>query len=548
MNALPGMLGVGLRAPHYRDILEHRPRVDWLEVHSENFMHLSGWDGQVLQRLRRDYPISLHGVGLGLGSARGFCVEHLEKLRRLAERIEPMLISEHLSWGGVADRQLNDLLPLALGRSAFELVAARIEQVQEVLKRPILLENVSTYLRYADDAMSEAAFLAALARRTGCGLLLDVNNLYVNQRNHGEDALSAIAALAALPPGTVGEIHLGGHLHTATAVVDHHGAAVAPPVWELHRAALRAFGPAPVLIEWDTDVPPLDVLLLEVEKARALGRESMPQAAAAGASNLAPVWRTEAGPVDPDKLARRQQDFAAALFDPHTTAPAGFAGDAHAAAARMALYRGQQTGAWHKVLSAAFPVLRQLLGDEFFEGMSRAYGIAHPPEVADLNVFGAAMPAFLHSFASAADYPYLADMARLEWAVHRSYFAADADAVNAADLEAWSPAQFDAARFALHPAVSLFSSPWAVVSLWRAHHGGAFPPSMAAAEQCVVARPRWQAEVIALDPARLAALRCLETGATVGAALDAALALQDDVDVAAALAQWLDAALLVGTK
>ena len=146
--------------------------------------------------------------------------------------------------------------------------------------------------------MSEAAFLAALARRTGCGLLLDVNNLYVNQCNHGEDALSAIAALAALPPGTVGEIHLGGHLHTATAVVDHHGAAVAPPVWELYRAALRAFGPAPILIEWDTDVPPLDVLLAEVEKARALGRESMPQAAAArAASNLAPVMANRSGPA-----------------------------------------------------------------------------------------------------------------------------------------------------------------------------------------------------------------------------------------------------------
>lgn len=547
MSALTGMVGVGLRAPHYREFLEHRPRVDWLEVHSENFMHLSGWDGQVLQRLRRDYPISLHGVGLGLGSARGFCAAHLEKLRRLAERIEPFLISEHLSWGALVDRQLNDLLPLALGRGAFELVAARIEQVQEVLKRPILLENVSTYLRYADDAMSEAAFLAALARRTGCGLLLDVNNLYVNQCNHGEDALSAIAALAALPPGTVGEIHLGGHLHTPTAVVDHHGAAVAPPVWELYRAALRAFGPAPVLIEWDTDVPPLEVLLEEVEKARALGRATR-QAVAAQVLKLAPVWRAELDLVEMDSLARRQQDFAAALLDPHTTAPAGFAGDALAAAARMALYRGQQSGAWHKVLSAAFPVLRQLLGDEFFEGMSRAYGLAHPPAEADLNLFGAAMPAFLHSFTPAADYPYLADMARLEWAVHRAYFAADADAVGAADLAALSPAQFDAARFALHPAVSLCASPWAVVSLWRAHHGGAFPPSMAVAEQCVVARPRWQAEVIALSPAQLAALRCLQTGGTVGAALDAALGLQDDVDVAATLAQWLDAALLVGTK
>ncbi|UUZ50108.1 DUF692 domain-containing protein [Massilia sp. B-10] len=233
------LVGVGLRAPHYRQFLEQRPPVGWLEVHTENFLDQSGWDWHVLQTLRQDYPISLHGVGLGLGSARGFSREHLARVRAVVRQTEPMLVSEHLCWGAVHDRQLNDLLPLALTEEALALLCQRVEQVQEAFGRAILLENVSTYVRFDADAMSEAEFMAALARRTGCGLLLDVNNLYVNQCNHGEDALAALAAIA---PGTVGEIHLAGHLVTPDAVIDHHGAAVDPQVWALYQAALARFG------------------------------------------------------------------------------------------------------------------------------------------------------------------------------------------------------------------------------------------------------------------------------------------------------------------
>ena len=260
-------IGVGLRAPHYRQFIEQRPKVDWLEVHTENFLDRSGWDWYVLQQLRRDYPVSLHGVGLGLGSARGFSLSHLERVRALVAQAEPMLVSEHLCWGAVQGRQLNDLLPLALDEAMLALLCERVGQVQDCLGRAILIENVSTYVRYRADSMSEAEFMAALAQRTGCGLLLDVNNLYVNQCNHGEDALAAIAAIA---PGSVGEIHLAGHLVTPAAVIDHHGAQVAPQVWELYRAAAARFGAVPTLIEWDTEVPALDVLLAEAAKARVI--------------------------------------------------------------------------------------------------------------------------------------------------------------------------------------------------------------------------------------------------------------------------------------
>ena len=266
--------GVGLRALHYRDFLARRPQVGWLEVHTENYLQPSGWDWQVLRTLRQDYPISLHGVGLGLGSARGFSVQHLQRVRALVERIEPAMVSEHLCWGAVAQQQLNDLLPLVLNGAAMDLLCARVGQVQDVLQRPILLENVSTYLRFADDAMSEAQFLAELSRRSGCGILLDINNLYVNQCNHGEDALAALQCIA---PGSVGELHLAGHLVTPQAVIDHRGATVAGPVWDLYAAALQRFGAIPTLIEWDTDLPPLDVLLGEADKAQAMLARQAPQ-------------------------------------------------------------------------------------------------------------------------------------------------------------------------------------------------------------------------------------------------------------------------------
>ena len=265
--------GLGLRACHYRDFLEQRPSVDWIEVHTENYFGAGGWDLHVLQTLRADYPLSLHGVGLGLGSASDeHFAAHLEKIHQVARRFEPARISEHLCWAAVPGRHLNDLLPMPLTTEALHLVCARVGQAQDLLG-PILLENVSTHLRFAADTLGEAEFLDEVARRTGCGLLLDVNNLYVNERNHGEDAR---AAMAAIDPAVVGEIHLAGHLVTEDVVVDHHGARVSDAVWALYRDCVARLGAAvPTLIEWDTDIPALSVLLSEVETARHIARQGL---------------------------------------------------------------------------------------------------------------------------------------------------------------------------------------------------------------------------------------------------------------------------------
>lgn len=261
--------GVGLRSRHYQDFLSAPVQIDWLEVHSENYFGDGGYDLHVLQQLRRDYPVSLHGVGLGLGSVHGFSSHHLEKLCRLVERIEPALVSEHLCWGSIAGCQMNDLLPLPLTQQALDLVSERVDQLQHALQRQVLIENVSTYLRFADDSMSEAQLLVQLSRRTGCGILLDVNNLYVNQCNHGEDARLALQSFSQLAPGAIAEIHLAGHLRTPDCVVDHHGSLIDDEVWALYQESCRLFGTEiPTLIEWDTDIPALDVLLGEASKVQ----------------------------------------------------------------------------------------------------------------------------------------------------------------------------------------------------------------------------------------------------------------------------------------
>ena len=523
--------GVGLRVPHYRDFLEQRPKVGWLEVHTENFLARSGWDWHVLSTLRRDYPISLHGVGLGLGSARGFSESHLERVRALVADVEPMLVSEHLCWGAVSDRNLNDLLPLALDSAALDLLCERVGRVQDVLGRQVLLENVSTYVRFRSDQMSEAEFMAALSRRTGCGLLLDVNNLYVNQINHGEDALAAIAAIA---PGSVGEIHLAGHLVTPAAVIDHHGAAVAPEVWQLYKAALARFGHVPTVIEWDTDVPPVDVLLAEAAKADTIATAYAPRAAVAP-MQLAPRTGGRA-----EALARSQDAFARALFDP--AGEAELLAQVGSDAGRFGLYRGNLTATWDKVLSAAYPVIRQLVGEEFFTALSRAFGMANPSTDADLNNFGADFPVFLASFEHVAQFPYLPDMARFEWALHRQHFAPDAAVVTAAQLGSLDPTRFEQTRASLHPACSLFKSDWAILPLWQAHQpdsGVGFPSDMAESSCGVIVRPRWKCEVAAMPASAHAALAALAAGDNFGAALDAAFALDDNFDVPAHLAQWI---------
>jgi uncharacterized protein (UPF0276 family) len=257
--------GIGLRTPHVRQVQDERPVVPWLEIHSENYYVDGGPALAALDRIRADYPLSLHGVGMSLGSTDPLDRIHLAKLVRLIERTEPALVSEHLCWSGVGGRVLNDLLPLPYTEESLAHVCTRIAQVQDLLGRTIAVENVSSYLAFADATIPEWEFVAAVARRTGCKLLCDVNNIYVNATNHGFDA---DVYLAAMPREAIAEIHLAGFEATPTCLIDTHGAPVAPPVWALYRRAISLFGPVPTLIEWDIDLPPLETLLSEAATAQ----------------------------------------------------------------------------------------------------------------------------------------------------------------------------------------------------------------------------------------------------------------------------------------
>lgn len=264
---IPACAGIGLRTPHYGEVLQNRPPVAWWEVHAENFFAEGGRPHAILEQVRQDYPLSLHGVGLSLGSTDPLDQWHLDKLKGLIERYEPGLVSEHLCWCSVGRSYLNDLLPLPYTEEALAHVSQRIQAVQDYLGREILLENLSSYLQFVQSTIPEWEFLAEVSRRSGCGILLDVNNLYVNARNFG---FAPRAYLEALPIEAVKEMHLAGYEDEGDCLIDTHGRPVDTAVWELYAQAVRRFGRVPTLIEWDTDIPALSVLRDEAAKAQSI--------------------------------------------------------------------------------------------------------------------------------------------------------------------------------------------------------------------------------------------------------------------------------------
>lgn len=260
--------GLGLRTPYYQEILEQRPAVDWFEVVSENYLVEGGKPLYYLEAIGEHYPLVMHGVSLSIGGPHPLDRDYLQRLKRLADRVRPAWISDHLCWSRGSAHQLHDLLPLPFTEESLQHVAARVRQVQEVIERPLVLENVSSYLRSADDQFSEWQFLAALTELTGCELLLDVNNVYVSARNHGFDPWDFISGL---PAERIRQLHLAGHSDYGSYLIDTHDQPVSDPVWQLYGRTLGLLGPVATLLERDDHYPPLAQLLDELSKARAVG-------------------------------------------------------------------------------------------------------------------------------------------------------------------------------------------------------------------------------------------------------------------------------------
>jgi uncharacterized protein (UPF0276 family) len=288
-------IGIGWRQPHYAALLEQLPAIDFLEVHSENFFGAGGAALAVLERGRSHYPVSLHGVGLSLGSAAGLDPWHLDQLARLVDRVDPVRVSDHASFARGAFQghtvHAADLLPIPFNTEALSVLCNNVAQVQDRLARRFLVENLSAYITWklpdGEGRLAETEFLGALARRTGCGLLVDVNNIYVNALNAakggtcGNPEEACCAWLDAIAPEAVGELHLAGHCHVHDAhgdiVIDDHGSRVCDAVWRLYRHAIARFGTVPTLIEWDTDIPELDFLLDEAARARRTCESVLPE-------------------------------------------------------------------------------------------------------------------------------------------------------------------------------------------------------------------------------------------------------------------------------
>ena len=257
--------GLGLRTGHYDDFLEKPQPVEWLEVISENFMVDGGKPLTILDRIRADYPMTMHGVSMSIGSIGGLDKNYLNKLKALEQRIEPMWVSDHLCWTGVHGRNIHDLLPLPYTEEALRVIARNVMQAQDVLQRPLVLENVSSYVEFDTSEMTEWEFLSEVCRATGCYLLLDINNIYVSAFNHG---FSAADFIQGVPADRIMQFHLAGHQDNGDYLIDTHDHAVCDGVWDLYRQALIQFGPVPTMIEWDDKIPPLRELLSELDKAR----------------------------------------------------------------------------------------------------------------------------------------------------------------------------------------------------------------------------------------------------------------------------------------
>jgi len=270
-NSFPGLgFGLGLRTDHYRTVMDEKPPVDWFEIISENFMVPGGQPLHILDRIRADYPMVMHGVSLSIGSTHPLDADYLKDLKRLAERVQPEWISDHLCWTGVQGLNMHDLLPLPYTEEALQHVAERVARVQDALGCRIALENASTYVTFNHSSLNEWDFLAALAERADCLILLDVNNVYVSAFNHGFDPH---VYFASLPPERIVQIHLAGHSHMGTHIIDTHDHPVIDDVFALYAAALRRFGPVPTMIERDDNIPPLAELLAELDQARSIAAD-----------------------------------------------------------------------------------------------------------------------------------------------------------------------------------------------------------------------------------------------------------------------------------
>ena len=449
------LFGVGFRTQHAAEIARAPGTVDWFEILSDHYLGVGGARRALLERLRAAHPVALHGVSLSIAGTEPLDADYLDGLAALAGWLEPVFVSDHLCWTALGGHESHDLLPVACTREVLEHVAARVAHVQDRLQRRILLENASAYVAFRAREMEEADFLAELCRRTGCGVLLDVNNLIVNAANLGSDPQRA---LEAFPADAVGYLHLAGHAVLPDVRIDTHDAEVPDAVWELFDAAARRFPAAGVIIERDDNIPSYERLVAEVEKARARHREAL----AAPARAPTRSERTARSP-EPRAWSDLQRDFFSRIVDqPVGHEHADLAGlldeSLPVRAARgLRVYSDAYTASLRSALATNFAALARVVSPADFERLAAAYLRAHPPHGFDYVGLGARFAAFVAGFGFAADYgvprAVLAELAALEQTQLEVQDAPDPEqTVTPADLAALAPEDWERVRFSFAPA------------------------------------------------------------------------------------------------
>jgi len=530
--------GLGFRTQHFAE-LTARPRgVDWLELLADNFLGVGGPRRAQLERLRADFPLALHGVSLGIANDAPPRPDYVAALRELAELVQPLFVSDHLCWTGLGGRNSHDLLPVAGTREVLALVSARVARVQDTLGRRLLLENASAYVKFRGEEMSEAELLAALSQRTGCGVLLDINNLYVNAMNLGADPNAALAAFA---PEQVAYMHIAGHTLLPDVRIDTHGATICEDVWRLFERAVRRFPNAHVMLERDDAIPSLADLVSELElarerwsRARAADRTTLPHAERPRVPrpHAEPAIETRAS-VPPWRESQRE--LWAGIEVPATQAewdaePLSLILDAGLPVAPergLRVYRDSYRTFPERALAANFPTLARVLSRRDFAALSAAFARARPSTSHEFLDFGAALAEFVETFAFAdcygVDAAAFADIARLEQAQLEAQEAANDSSVVAPEaLAALEPEFWEDARFGLSRALRIVRARWDVLPAVRAVAAGdkpALPKRVEAAY--LVARTGGEVRTRALDAIGARALAALAHGATFAEACEA---------------------------
>ncbi len=560
--------GVGLRSQHYPVITETWPRMDWFEAISENYMDSGGRPLQILEQVRHHYPIALHGTALSIGSIDPLNQDYLDHLRKLVDRIDPFIVSDHLCWSGVEGEVLHDLLPLPFTEEAIEHTVKRVDHVQEFLGRRILLENVSTYVTYKHSVMPEWEFLTEVANRSGCGILLDINNIYVNATNHQFDPHEY---LKSIPAKFVGQIHLAGHTDMGSFLFDTHSAPVIHSVWELYREALSLLGPVSTLIEWDENIPPFERLTQEVDKAKLIykefvGRDHVIASAAKQSKSFEiasatpeTLLRSDGASVKTSLLEAQEWMRSRIQFGEESSETSaltsrgkellnpqgGVPGEE-----RASVYANGYPARIHESLKEVYEAVHHVLGDDTFLEASFAYAHQHPSHDYNLNFVGRHLPEFLQASHFSKTFPFIADLAKLEWLIWKAFHAFDQVTFHPEQLTEVPVENWEQARLVFQPSVSLIASSWPILDIWRTRREDSEEIKTDLTnrpQQILIGRNGDQVRCELLDPNQYQLIKGLLSGETLGAVCErlAGTSSGEELQVAAWFSNWVKEGLIV---